>query len=561
MKKTAPCTPTAVVEHDGFLALFSHRYDYIWAAHPEGAARPAWQTESRHFLSDRLLLQSAYLYGVRFGPTTQYIMLDVDRGSLYHPANDPLALDRIYAALEPLGLMASLTCSSSYSGGLHIYFPFAQPQKTWEIALIVTTLLTNSGCRPAPGHLEVFPNPRTFSTEEKPTLYQAHRLPLQTGSYLLNEQYEAVSASKDLFVARWQRCQTKNDLDQLTLKQILKASKRHSYRITHKAEKFLNDLNSEIERGWTGPGMTNRLLGRITMRSYIFGHILNAAQPLAGEALVQDIIKTARALPGFYDWSNHVHEIDKRAQDWAAAIERTERYYPYGTARPVPKAVSDAPASYHTQVAKQARERVRVAIATLLNEGQLPGKVSERFKLLSSRFHIGGSTLYKHKDLWHPAHLTPAHLTNATPPVENPPDPPTKIADAGLACYEEAARPAWPPSLLAGASRNMPSDKDLQATVPTAAKGERCNSHASPAEGQLVLQEVFQALEAVQAQQQWVRKVEIEQRAAQQQQRAESMQAAYIARMRQYLASNDPILMAEALQWLQAHPERLDEVL
>jgi len=46
---------------DTFLALFSHRHDYIWAAHPQPTAKPQWQTESRHPLSDRLILQGGYL--------------------------------------------------------------------------------------------------------------------------------------------------------------------------------------------------------------------------------------------------------------------------------------------------------------------------------------------------------------------------------------------------------------------------------------------------------------------------------------------------------------------
>lgn len=53
---------------DAFLALFPHRHDYIWTEHPQPTANPEWQTESRHPLSDRLVRQSGYLYGVRFGP-------------------------------------------------------------------------------------------------------------------------------------------------------------------------------------------------------------------------------------------------------------------------------------------------------------------------------------------------------------------------------------------------------------------------------------------------------------------------------------------------------------
>jgi hypothetical protein len=35
---------------------------------------------------------------------------------------------------------------------------------------------------------------------------------------------------------------------------ILKAARRRQFRVTGKADKFLNDLNAEIEQGWTGAG-------------------------------------------------------------------------------------------------------------------------------------------------------------------------------------------------------------------------------------------------------------------------------------------------------------------
>lgn len=59
------------------------------------------------------------------------------------------------AALEPLGLVQPVICTSSYSRGLHLYFPFDTEQKTWAIALAVSTLLENAGFKLTPGQLEV----------------------------------------------------------------------------------------------------------------------------------------------------------------------------------------------------------------------------------------------------------------------------------------------------------------------------------------------------------------------------------------------------------------------
>ena len=91
--------PTFVQElEDRFLALWPHRFDYLYAPHPAPGTTPQWQTETRHPLSDRLINQGTYLYGVRCGSLTQYAMLDIDSGSPYHPRRDPLGIARILPA-------------------------------------------------------------------------------------------------------------------------------------------------------------------------------------------------------------------------------------------------------------------------------------------------------------------------------------------------------------------------------------------------------------------------------------------------------------------------------
>jgi hypothetical protein len=218
-----------VQEQEDFLALFPHRYDFIYATHPDTADRPQWQTESRYPLSDRLIQQGAYLYGVRFGTQTQYCLLDIDIGSTYHPKQDPLAIERIAAALEPLGLVSYVACTSSYSQGLHLYFPFETPQNSWQLSAVVTTLLENQGFKCQPGQLEVFPNPKLYVVDGTPNLFNAHRLPLQAGSYLLNAQLEPISSHSEAFVRQWQWCQQRNLIDSETINQLLQQQRRHQH--------------------------------------------------------------------------------------------------------------------------------------------------------------------------------------------------------------------------------------------------------------------------------------------------------------------------------------------
>ncbi|MFE4108447.1 hypothetical protein [Almyronema epifaneia] len=550
--KNAEQVPRYVLEHeDLFLKLWPHRYDYIWADYPEAGEKPKWHTESRHPLSDRLIQQGSYLYGVRFGSTTNYLMLDIDRNSLYHPINDALAVNRIVDALEPLGLVEPLIVTSSYSQGLHLYFPFEEAQKTWEMALAAAVLLQSEGFKQSLGHLELYPNPRTFASGDKISLYQAHRLPLQVGSYILNRNFEPTLSTHSRFVQLWQQAQKKNAVDSKILRCAIKSSYRCEYRFTTKAKKFLNDLNAEIELGWTGPGMTNRILGRIAMRSYIFGHVIYASQPLEGETLVQDIVATAKDLPGFSDWCQHQSEIWERAKDWANAIEKS-KYFHYGLGRLMNSEFSRTEGSVlqnsRREVQKQAsREKIRMAITTLLNEKILPTKVGERFRTLAQRFQIGGKTLYRNKDLWHPWYLASEMSVEA--PVENPPNPPNPNETSGQDGYK-ATCPESQTSLLEDTADNTLNNKGLPVIDLPEIPTQRCNES-----GQLVLVGIKAAIGATRTGVEHVRRKFQMAKAIGQRCQEVTAQAKLIQRMKTYLESGDPVLMNESLNWMQQNPE------
>jgi hypothetical protein len=468
-----------VKEPDAFLALFPHRFDYIYAEHPHPGQSPDWQTERRYPLADRVLLQGDLLYGVRFAAETQYCLLDIDMGSLYHPQRDALAISRILAALEPLGLVSHLACTSSYSGGLHLYFPFQKAQRSWEIAIALSASLETAGFKLAPGQLEVFPNPKPYGTEENLSLYNAHRLPMQAGSYLLNADFQPIWSDRDRFVTQWHQVEAHNDIDAVALRRILRQVKRRHYRISGKADKFLNDLNAEIELGWTGSGQTNYLLGRIAMRTYVFHSVLSAAEPLQGQALVDEIVRIAQALPGYQQWCRHQHEIEQRSAEWARCVEAS-RYYPYGrkaadVAEKTDPSENTAVLSWNQQQSENARERIRGAIAFHLDHDSLPASATARFRLLTQA-GVGGSSLYRHRDLWHPdflvadesSELLPleeiaastgmealsAELSTIDISVDNPPYPPASFEERSMNCVRSAFIDTHPTSLLPAIGSN-----------------------------------------------------------------------------------------------------------
>jgi hypothetical protein len=414
---SAPKSPSYVPEDTPFLALFPHRYDYLWAVHPRPGERPNWQTENRHPLSDRLILAGDFLYGVRFGQKTNYIVLDIDQNSPYHPNRDRLACDRMIEALEEIGVCSAIRVTSSYSGGIHLYFPFSEAVDSWKIASVASRLLEASGFIPAPGVLEILPNPRRYDNEI--ANYNGHRLPLQAGSYLLSQDWEIMSSSKLEFVRQWQFARQKNHLDLSIFSRLVKSARRHFKKFSQKASKFLNDLNACIEAGWSGFGQTNAILGRLAMRAYIFGHFIDNCDPYTGDRLILKIIQDAKALPGFGDWCRHQKDLYFRAEEWAKCIERSH-YTPYriGKFKPEPEAEAEQPKinQHNAALSRSARERIQDALTDLLNSEKLPSRTRDRFIALTG-YGISGQTLYKHRDLWHPDHLSdePPPEKNLTP--------------------------------------------------------------------------------------------------------------------------------------------------
>jgi hypothetical protein len=475
----------SVQESEPFSTLFPHRFDFIYAEHAQPGQSPNWQTESRYPLSDRVLDQGGFLYGVRFGSQTAYCVLDIDIDSFYHPQQDAFAVGRILSALEPIGLTAYLGCTSSYSGGIHLYFPLDKPIASWELASAVSTLLETAGFKLKPGQLEIFPNPKPYSAESSPRLFSAHRLPLQAGSYLLDSDFQPIWSDRDRFVRQWRSLQPNNQIDRKGLRRVLQQAKRQFRRFSGKVDKFISDLNAEINSGWTGFGQTNRLLGRIAMREYIFHHVLCGGDPLVGEALVGEIVRVARSLPGYSEWCRHQPEIEQRAEEWARCIEASH-YFHYGSSKGKYKSAgsdgsiclseesSDHLPSWNQHQSESARARIQAAIAMLLEQNRLPCGATARFRLLT-QFGVGGTSLYRHRDLWHPTFLLAAKdeftagdllegdLTesnllksefNSGLLVENPPDPPSSFEDEKMDCLGTASIFSHPTSLLSAIGSN-----------------------------------------------------------------------------------------------------------
>jgi hypothetical protein len=119
-----------------YYALFGYRWEWISApiptpgdTKPETAkqkkSKPDWQTHA-YPLPDEAIhdaLSGETLIGVSFASTTNYLLADLDRWSMYHPHCNVIEFHRMLSCLEEIGLVRPLIVRSSESEGLHIYYP------------------------------------------------------------------------------------------------------------------------------------------------------------------------------------------------------------------------------------------------------------------------------------------------------------------------------------------------------------------------------------------------------------------------------------------------------
>jgi hypothetical protein len=394
-----------IPEAENFLALFPHRWDFIYADRTYGMKKPEWKTESRHSLSDRTLLQGAHLYGVRFGPDTPYAMVDIDTESPYHPRQDEYAIPRLLDTLEPLGLIHHIAITSSSSGGLHLYFPLPEELSTWKVAEALDLTIRNAGFQIKGGTLELFPNLRTGDR----LMYNAHRLPLQDPkSYILNADFQPIFTSHAVFLHQWKFCANQNTTDLATLKLAISTLARRQTKLSTTAQKFLQDLETEVAPGWTDRHQTNHLLGRITLLGYCFGHVIeDLDRPLHGERLVDWAIDKARSLPGFKEFCGHQVSLRRRVREWVRSCESNKNYFPYaiGKSSKPSDLIGDGRSQNAWNILQEQLAQTRITHAMDgLNGDSLT--IDDLVHYLRSQ-GISVETLYRHKNLWHPSHRPP----------------------------------------------------------------------------------------------------------------------------------------------------------
>lgn len=358
--------------------------------------------------------QHGDIVGKRFGKFTNYLMIDIDKGSQYHPANtDPAA---ILDALKPIGLVEHIKIRSSRSEGIHLYFPLPSPVKSWALANVVHGALTKANVKIVGGVCELFPNKKTWAPNQR-TEYNGHRLPLQHGSCMLGPDWLPISDSQEDFVTLWDVAAALNTFQELTPSFTPNKSKQPPL------PKF------------TSPCQTNNILAQLA--NYGRAHLSLTTVPALAKWMKQTVV----TLAGYQQYCSGASRADiakNWCERWAKSCLKSNRIY---------KAKKQGP-SHNQALADDAISRLKKCLARIHGE-QFPSirKLWARLREVGKELFdcgIGWTTFKKAKNLWQ-------HLTlNTTPQPAH-----TVINKEGMCSYTEQGSE--------GVTRGVKKDQELKA--------------------------------------------------------------------------------------------------
>ena len=281
------------------------------------------------------------ILGKRFGKLTNYLMIDIDTNSPFHPRNG--GIEQILTAMESLGLCRFLLIRSSDSEGLHIYFPLAEPVSSWAIACAAHAALTAAGITVAGGICELFPNKKAFNAE-----HNGHRLPLQDGSSILDSDFRCIGNSKTVFLRQWQLCAAHQGDKQLT----------EALTEKHKPVPKPVPVGALPPIAWSDKGQSNDIMRQL----------VNYGDAVVGHKTIPSlgnwIVAIAPQLPGFLQFASDESRNDLTRRNWAYRWAKSHfkagRLY-----------AAKSSSNHNAVVAAEALERLLVALEKLVVVGKL----------------------------------------------------------------------------------------------------------------------------------------------------------------------------------------------
>ncbi|NJM78224.1 MAG: hypothetical protein HC852_23670, partial [Acaryochloridaceae cyanobacterium RU_4_10] len=309
--------------------LFPNGWDWIYADAPSRGSEIDWETIKKYPLAPvelwSLHQDENCIIGIRPDKETRWGIIDIDRTSQYHPAQNPSALSTILDALEDIGITRTLINQSSHSGGLHIYIPLPEAIGSYGLAVALKLHLSAAGIPIRSGQCEIFPNPKRYIAQGF-SLYNGVRLPFQpdTGFIPLDQDLTPLPWSLENWLDAFDLAATHQDLP-LLRNAIADAKLNHRIRRGDRTPQSLESWQERINEeklGWSGPGQTNEKLKAIACEARVFMGMDSVEQ------IAQYIEQTAQSIPGFQEHSNHQKDLKQRSRDVASWAMKY--YWPLG---------------------------------------------------------------------------------------------------------------------------------------------------------------------------------------------------------------------------------------
>ena len=119
MSQTAPCPRPDLA--DAYWSKFN-AWQFLQASVPKARQKPDWKAINTYPIARRLTHRGK-LIAIRPKTFTQFLVLDLDTLSRYHPQQNPYAIPQLQQALEErLGLATCIPIRSSDSRGIHLWY-------------------------------------------------------------------------------------------------------------------------------------------------------------------------------------------------------------------------------------------------------------------------------------------------------------------------------------------------------------------------------------------------------------------------------------------------------
>ena len=226
--------------------------------------------------------------------------IDVDINSRYHPANDGEGIEPVKDALAEIGLIRALEFQSSFSTGMHLWYPLPEAKKSWELANEIGDACRAKNLEIKDGVLELRPNRRNFDSN-----FKLIRAPLSgDGNDLWLGDLGGLEES-DVAILRhfFNSAANYNRLTPLQREQAIVACSSSNTRAPVGDNKSLNYYKSVLSDGFSSSSQTQQ----IQFAALIVARMFEGVDSLP--ALRDRVSELVSSAPGFQQHCNHQEQI------------------------------------------------------------------------------------------------------------------------------------------------------------------------------------------------------------------------------------------------------------